>query len=64
MSNQSLLKVENVTVRFGGLRAVSQVSFEVHQGELLGLIGPNGAGKTTMLRAVTGVVHATEGVSI
>jgi len=61
MSRPTLLKVENVTVRFGGLTAVSQVSFDVHQGELLGLIGPNGAGKTTMLRAITGVVHATEG---
>ncbi len=61
MSSATLLKVENVSVRFGGLTAVNQVSFDVHQGELLGLIGPNGAGKTTMLRAITGVVHATEG---
>lgn len=56
-----LLKVDAVSVRFGGLTAVDQVSFDVHQGELLGLIGPNGAGKTTMLRAITGVVHATQG---
>ena len=61
MSRQPLLKVENVTVRFGVLTAVNQVSFDVHQGELLGLIGPNGAGKTTMLRAITGVVNANEG---
>ncbi|MCF8211346.1 MAG: ABC transporter ATP-binding protein [Rhodoferax sp.] len=61
VSTAPLLKVENVSVRFGGLTAVNEVSFEVHQGELLGLIGPNGAGKTTMLRAITGVVHATEG---
>lgn len=56
-----LLEVKGVTVRFGGLTAIDNVSFEVYPGELLGLIGPNGAGKTTMLRAITGVVRATEG---
>ncbi len=56
-----LLKVDQVTVRFGGLTAVDRVSFDVHQGELLGLIGPNGAGKTTMLRAITGVAAASDG---
>ncbi|HEX7647058.1 MAG TPA: ATP-binding cassette domain-containing protein [Noviherbaspirillum sp.] len=58
---QALLSVVNVTVRFGGLTAIDDVSFDVYPGELLGLIGPNGAGKTTMLRAITGVVRATEG---
>ncbi len=58
---QALLRVANVTVRFGGLTAIDDVSFDVYPGELLGLIGPNGAGKTTMLRAITGVVRATEG---
>ncbi len=56
-----LLQVADVTVRFGGLTAISKVSFEIYAGELLGLIGPNGAGKTTMLRAITGVVRITEG---
>ena len=56
-----LLRVSKVTVRFGGLTAVDSVSFDVRQGELLGLIGPNGAGKTTALRSITGVVRATEG---
>jgi branched-chain amino acid transport system ATP-binding protein len=57
----SLLKVDHVTVRFGGLTAVDGVSFEVQEGDLLGLIGPNGAGKTTMMRAIIGVVQPTEG---
>lgn len=57
----ALLRVANVTVRFGGLTAIDDVSFDVYPGELLGLIGPNGAGKTTMLRAITGVVRASEG---
>lgn len=60
-SKQTLLRVSNVTVQFGGLKAVDDVSFEVHQGELLGLIGPNGAGKTTLMRAITGVVTANTG---
>lgn len=60
-SGNPLLQVSGVTVRFGGLTAISDVSFEVYPGELLGLIGPNGAGKTTMLRTITGVVRATEG---
>ena len=57
----TLLKVVDATVRFGGLTAVDQLSFEVNKGELLGLIGPNGAGKTTALRSITGVVQLTEG---
>jgi branched-chain amino acid transport system ATP-binding protein len=60
-SSGTLLRVSDVTVRFGGLVAIDTVSFDVHQGELLGLIGPNGAGKTTMLRAITGVARAAEG---
>ncbi len=56
----ALLEVKNVTVRFGGVTAVDDVSFEVREGELLCLIGPNGAGKTTILRAVTGIVLPQE----
>ena len=56
-----LLSVNHVTVRFGGLTAIDDVSFEVKSGELLGLIGPNGAGKTTMMRAIVGVVRPSKG---
>lgn len=58
---QALLQVEGVTVRFGGLVAIDNVSFDVREGELLGLIGPNGAGKTTMLRSITGVAKPAQG---
>ncbi len=57
----ALLSVGAVTVLFDGVTAISNVSFDVNQGELLGLIGPNGAGKTTMLRVITGVVQPTAG---
>jgi len=60
-SSAPLLQVTGVTVRFGGLTAVDDVSFDVQQGDLLGLIGPNGAGKTTMMRAIIGVVQPTLG---
>jgi branched-chain amino acid transport system ATP-binding protein len=56
-----LLTAANVTVRFGGLVAIDDVSFEVRPGELLGLIGPNGAGKTTMMRAIVGIVRPAKG---
>ena len=51
-----ILDVRNVSVRFGGVVALDNVSFKVNKGEFLCLIGPNGAGKTTMMRAVTGVI--------
>ncbi len=52
--SQTMLKVTNLKVAYGGIQAVKGVSFEVHQGELVSLIGANGAGKTTTLKAVTG----------
>jgi branched-chain amino acid transport system ATP-binding protein len=58
---QPLLSVQNVTVRFGGLIAIDDVSFDVQPGELLGLIGPNGAGKTTMMRSIVGIVRPAKG---
>ena len=56
-----LLKVDNVTMVFGGLRAVSNLSMHIDEGELIGLIGPNGAGKTTAFNMITGVYTPTEG---
>lgn len=50
-----ILQVENLTKRFGGLIAVNNVSFELPEGQILGLIGPNGAGKTTLFNAINGV---------
>jgi branched-chain amino acid transport system ATP-binding protein len=56
-----MLQLDQVTVDFGGLRAVDHVSFKLDQGELLGLIGPNGAGKTTLMKSITGQVTPAEG---
>jgi branched-chain amino acid transport system ATP-binding protein len=56
-----LLEAQAITVRFDGVPAVDGVSFQVDDGDLLGLIGPNGAGKTTLLRAVTGTVRPQGG---
>lgn len=59
--SQPVLVVEGVTLRFGGLTAVNQVSFTVAQGEILAVIGPNGAGKTSLFNAITGIYPPTEG---
>ena len=56
-----LLQLENVTIRFGGLTAVSEVNLHIGAGELVGLIGPNGAGKTTLFNLITGVYQPTMG---
>ena len=56
-----LLHLDNVTVQFGGLRAVGDLSFAIGEGELVGLIGPNGAGKTTVFNLITGVYEPTAG---
>jgi branched-chain amino acid transport system ATP-binding protein len=60
-SSQPILKLNNVTMQFGGVTALKDVSFEVKSGEILALIGPNGAGKTTVFNVITGVYRVTEG---
>lgn len=57
-----LLHLDRVTIRFGGLTAVSELNITIREHELIGLIGPNGAGKTTVFNLVTGVYQPTEGV--
>ena len=57
----ALLSVENLSKRFGGLRAVQELSFEVPEGAILGLIGPNGAGKSTVFNLINGVFPPDEG---
>ncbi|MGI8774284.1 MAG: ABC transporter ATP-binding protein [Actinomycetota bacterium] len=56
-----LMNVDQVTMQFGGLKALSNVDFEIQEGEIFGLIGPNGAGKTTLFNCITGVYSPTEG---
>ena len=57
----TLLKIERLTKRFGGVVALDQVSFEVSAGRIASLIGPNGAGKTTLFNCVSGVLRPEEG---
>ena len=57
----SLLKIDNVTMKFGGVTAIDDLSFEVEKGTIYGLIGPNGAGKTTIFNIITGNLKPTSG---
>jgi branched-chain amino acid transport system ATP-binding protein len=59
---EPLLRLENVTMQFGGVTALNSVSFDVKPQEILGLIGPNGAGKTTVFNVITGVYQVSSGV--
>ncbi len=61
MTRTSVLSIEHVGVRFGGLTALSDLDFRVHEGEIVSLIGPNGAGKTTAFNIMTGFLTPTQG---
>ena len=61
MIQSSLLAIESLTVKFGGLTALSNVHLNLHPGEVVGIIGPNGAGKTTLFNALSGIVTPTSG---
>jgi ABC-type branched-subunit amino acid transport system ATPase component len=60
-NGEPILEVRDVSVSYGGVRAVDDVSFGVHQGEILGFIGPNGAGKTTIFDAICGLIPGSSG---
>lgn len=61
LPENSVLHVENVTMQFGGVVAVNNLSFDIYQGEIVALIGPNGAGKTTAFNTITGAYEPTNG---
>ena len=61
-NNQTVLKIEHLSMRFGGLVAVNDLSFEARRGEITALIGPNGAGKTTVFNCITGFYKPTTGL--
>src|SRR5690606_13604516 len=61
MEREVLLSVENVSLRFGGVTAIRNVSFDIRKGEIRAIIGPNGAGKTSMLNVINGFYHPQEG---
>jgi branched-chain amino acid transport system ATP-binding protein len=61
-SAEVLLSVEKVSLAFGGVKALSDVSFEVQRGEIRAIIGPNGAGKSSLLNVINGVYHPQQGV--
>ena len=61
MSDAPLLKIQQITKTFGGIKALNDVSFDVQEGEILGIIGPNGSGKTTVVNCITGFIRKTAG---
>ena len=60
-SGDILLSVKDISLRFGGVRALTDVSFDIHEGEIFAIIGPNGAGKSSMLNCINGFYHPQEG---
>ena len=61
-AGEELLRVDNVSLSFGGVKAIQDVSFDIKKGEIRAIIGPNGAGKTSMLNVINGFYHPQEGI--
>src|SRR5437764_13669934 len=61
VAGEVLLAVENVSLAFGGVKAISGVSFDIRKGEIRAIIGPNGAGKTSLLNVINGFYHPQHG---
>ena len=59
--SENVLRLENITMQFGGVVAINDLSMRIDEGEIVALIGPNGAGKTTAFNCVTGVYEPTNG---
>ena len=64
MTGGALLDLQTVSIRFGGVRAISELDLQVHDGAIFGLIGPNGAGKTSCFNVITGVYQPTSGAVV
>src|SRR5262249_45013567 len=60
-AGEVLLAVENVSLAFGGVKAISDISFDIRRGEIRAIIGPNGAGKTSLLNVINGFYHPQQG---
>ena len=60
--SKPILSLKNVSMHFGGIKAINDISFDVEQGCIFGIIGPNGAGKTTLLKMITGDKMAENGI--
>jgi len=57
----TLLEVKNITLSFGGVKALTDISFDIKEGEIRAIIGPNGAGKSSMLNVISGFYHPQQG---
>ena len=57
----AVMEMQNITLRFGGVTAIEDISFDIREGEIRAIIGPNGAGKSSMLNVINGFYHPQEG---
>ena len=61
MADSPVMELRNITLRFGGVTAISDISFDIREGEIRAIIGPNGAGKSSMLNVISGFYHPQAG---